>query len=1693
MRKWIIILFVVLSTHLVAQTYNNEWIDYNKTYYKFKVGSTGLYRIGRQVLESVGLNTVPAEQFQLWRNGKQVPVYTSITAGLFSASDYIEFWGEQNDGKPDKDLYRDPSYQLSDKISLQTDTAVFFLTIDPVINHNLRFKELTNNVINNRLAPEPYYICTLRFDFKDRINRGYAVNMGEDIYSSSYDKGEFFSTRDITLTSNNYSTSSDQLYVSPTGSAIKVSASFAGNASKSRRVQLRLNHSLIIDAPLVNYDAAVYSNGNVPISLIGTDKAGYEIGIITNDSFDKVVSGFIEMQYPRRFDAGGATNLVFSLPASIQGHYLEISNFSRSDGAAAVIYDPASLGRITADTMKKEVLRFALSPSSETKQYILVAGQPDVIKNINSLERHSFTNFSVSSNQGDYLIISNRLLYTGSNPVDQFRQYRSSTAGGNFNAKVYDIDELTDQFAFGIKKHPLAIKNFIRYANYAFVQRPLNVFLIGKAVTYDAYRVNEGSPLSDKLNLVPTFGWPASDILLVSEGIDPVASVPVGRIAAINATEVSDYLDKVKQLEQQQTSGLQTIDNKAWLKQVVSVEGANDATLDVLLSGYLDNYKGIMEDTLAGATVALFTKLSTGAATPLVNAEMSRLFTRGIGFLTYFGHSAATSLDYNLNDPGVYNNIGKYPLFMVNGCGAGNFYDYDTSRLEIITSLAEKFVLTPQRGAIGFIADTHFGLTSYLDLFSTGFYKSVAGSGYNKGVGSNLAEAAVYLKKADPFSDFLSRVHAEEIILHGDPAIKVYAGNKPDFVIEEPQVTITPSFISVADDHFAMKAYLYNLGKATGDSVRVQVKRYYPDGTTEVIFNKRIKSVRYIDSVSLTIPVVALRDKGNNKLVITIDNDNQYEELSESNNSVTKPFVIYEDELNPVYPYNFSIVNKNAIVLQASTANPLSVTRQYVMEMDTTTLFNSPFKVSKTISSPGGVIEFDPGIRLTDSMVYYWRVATVPSSGAYHWNTASFVYIPGDFNGFNQSHFYQHLQSVTGRMYMDSMSRRWLYQPALTNITVRQGVFPFTNEDNQFATLVNGTIYAQSACIGHSVIFNLYDPVTMKPLYNQPVPSTIPNGTAGRFMGSAAYCGKSGRQYNFEFSMMDTSGRRLMCEFMDWIPDGYLVTSRLNLDAPYGQNPFVMDWKQDAMVYGADHTLYSHFKAVGFTAIDSFSFPRTWVFIYQKNKTSFIPRWVFSKGLYDAVALSADVVSADSVGTVTSPLIGPAKAWKDLIWGGYSLEKTLGDMTIVNVEGVDSTNKGTLLYSVPSAQQHVDLSSVSTNRYPFLRLAMKTQDSVTLTPYQLAYWRVLYDQVPEGCLAANIKYNCQDTLEAGDSLRMAITFKNVSNASFTDSIVVKMQVTDRNNVVNTIGVNKLKKLAPGDTAVITTVIDSRKYTGSNTLYMEVNPGNNQPEQYHFNNFLYKTFYVKADIIHPVLDVTFDGIHILNGDIVSAKPDIRIILKDESKYLALDDTSLIAVQLQYPDHSIHRFAYGTDTLNFQPASLATGNNSAIIDCRPSFLPDGKYQLTVIGRDKSGNTAGNQQYLVLFEVYNKDMISNVFNYPNPFTTSTAFVFTITGQQLPQNLRIQILTVTGKIVKEITKEELGILHIGRNITSYKWNGTDQFGQKLANGVYLYRVITNLNGNSVDKFTLTDTNGNEVNTEFYFKGGYGKMYLMR
>ena len=102
------------------------------------------------------------------------------------------------------------------------------------------------------------------------------------------------------------------------------------------------------------------------------------------------------------------------------------------------------------------------------------------------------------------------------------------------------------------------------------------------------------------------------------------------------------------------------------------------------------------------------------------------------------------------------------------------------------------------------------------------------------------------------------------------------------------------------------------------------------------------------------------------------------------------------------------------------------------------------------------------------------------------------------------------------------------------------------------------------------------------------------------------------------------------------------------------------------------------------------------------------------------------------------------------------------------------------------------------------------------------------------------------------------------------------------------------------------------------------------------------------------------------------------------------------------------AFDGSIMKFIPANLNSGENTANIEFNPN-LEDGEYELIVTGKDKAGNKAGDIEYRGVFRVINKPMVSNLLNYPNPFTTSTAFVFTLTGKQVPQEFKIEILTLT------------------------------------------------------------------------------------
>ena len=137
--------------------------------------------------------------------------------------------------------------------------------------------------------------------------------------------------------------------------------------------------------------------------------------------------------------------------------------------------------------------------------------------------------------------------------------------------------------------------------------------------------------------------------------------------------------------------------------------------------------------------------------------------------MSYFGHSSSTTLEFNIDNPQNYNNSGKYPVFFVSGCNAGNFFVFDPLRFTYNETLSEKFTLAKQRGGIAFVASTHFGIVNYLNIYINSLYRMIGQEHYGQALGVINKEALYKMMTLTGFDDYYARLHAEEITIHGTP------------------------------------------------------------------------------------------------------------------------------------------------------------------------------------------------------------------------------------------------------------------------------------------------------------------------------------------------------------------------------------------------------------------------------------------------------------------------------------------------------------------------------------------------------------------------------------------------------------------------------------------------------------------------------------------------------------------------------------------------------------------------------------------------------------------------------------------------------------------------------------------------------------------------------------------------------------
>ncbi len=1712
-----------------AQSYDNEWIDFNKSYFKFYIEDDGVYRIAQSALLQAGI-PLQADGIKIFNNGAEIPIFVKSQGdGSLGVSDYIEFYATENDGSFDTQLFLDEDWQISTETSLFTKQSAYYIVYDNS-SSGLRYTTISNDISvvppkdlsfaneTNRRFQQEY------FDGKPDTRIWAGVNS----YLSDFGQAEGYVSTVITAGANqSYTVLTPEVY--QTGNpedSVDVEVKLIGRSSDiyintgDHHIRLSVNGTVYVDDTYEGYNYVVY-NFKVPLSAIESSNSVTleSVGDVINEPQyqsqlsqgvniypnyplgpDRNSIAYVKFNYPHSFDFENTSSFKFNVKND-DVHYFEIENFN--GGNAPILYDLTGRKRLFP-VFENGVYKIRINPipSLPPSREFIISSVDAGVEYIPFLQPVDFIDFSDPQIASDYLVITHSSLKEPFQNVDQiqrYKEYRESEAGGAYKVLVVDIDDIYEQFGYGIKQHPQSFRNFCNYiieqgenGNWAIA--PQYLYLLGKSIRYNRCTT---SPENFANNLVPTFGSPGSDNLWSAPtNYNYKNRLSTGRLSAKSNLEVKEYLDKVIEYETIQNTDFPCdYESRKWLKDILHIASGESGSEEVDFVNNLISYENIAESPKFGGNVLA----TLSSATPqVVQSPITDYMNNGLNLITFFGHSNGEFWKYDIGEPEQYDNEGLYPFIFSSSCFVGDIHKPFTLGGEI---MAENFTLAYNRGAIGYLASVRFGFPSLLHQFSTALYNNFSNTLYGEPMALCIQKSIADIY--DP-EDIGIKLTSQEFTLSCDPAIKLHHFARPEYILENSSVSFDPPTLSAALDSFDILLDIWNMGMAVEDSIEITIEQILPNGEIGNVLSNMFPSPAYNETIPFTFPLQTLTNPnpiGENTFNITINSDQALEEDCTDNNFVEISELVLPTTALPLEPCQFAILGDQDLVLKASSSLPVLQSTEYIFQIDTTLNFNSSLFKQGLVESQGGIIEWPSTIPLLNETVYYWRVSVNPNAQQeYSWEASSFIFINDEDDGWNQSHYFQFLQDSYSNSYLNEDNRLFEYDDIFNELYCRNTFSNNFSEASLITYSVNNSTQVQNSCLlsdvsncGGGINIAAFSPSTLSPIMSMKVSD---GGSVCTELGqyNDIHCTTSDKPV-FQFHTGSVDDLTNVNNFINDIPDGYYILAYSINEHRLTSNPVFGDALQP---------IHDFFSGLGVDQFSNIPLNSTFITFGKKNDPDFDNRqFIFTTDPDSILVMDIPVASKKDRGDVVSTIVGPAKNWNRLFWDYSSIDENENlDVVSINVYGIDNSNNQVLLLNT-GVETAWELSNyVDAEIYPNILLEAVTKDTIEFTMPQLNKWRVLFDRYPEAALNQNLGYVFNsDTIAQGSEGYFEMAVTNITDIDM-DSLLVSFIITDQNNQTDTTSIYYDPLLA-NSTNTIAHNFATAGFSGDSFFKAIINPGKDQVEKFDFNNQIVIPFHILSDQVNPILDVTFDGIHIMDGDIVATSPEIRIKITDENLFVALDENS---AQIAVVDAagSLELIDLNDENVSITIPSqeeIAQGKNCVEIIYQPTFISDGTYQLQVVGYDKSGNLAGENEYSVSFEIITESMITQVLNYPNPFTTSTRFVFTLTGAEIPENLKIQVFSVSGKVVREFTALELGNIHIGKNM-SEPWDGTDQFGNELANGVYFYRVTANSNGEDIKLFTVSDEdaqNGRynmsstEKMDELFGSKGIGKLYKMR
>ncbi len=1355
MRLLIILMgFIFFIPHMKAQMniegstlYGNEWIDYSQDHYKFHLTEDGVYRIPRAALSDAGIpvDNIDADNFQLYAFGEQVPVYISTT-GTLGANDYIEFYGKKNRGEMDVHLYSSPEDQFNPLHSLYSDSLAYFLTWDNAGGSNSRLVDTPNDLTNPPVA-ETHFTHESYQVFNNKFNPGkFYGGLLESTFSPGEGYGGSFMPSGAAYevaTNHAYSAGDDaQLTIKFASRRSDVTDwNFANAGENVAEVELSVvngaNEELGVGGvpvainlgdpdPDANIVSITYCFSDISQPLTGPLSDITEVkltGIGPDGSEANHAVSYIKIEYPRIFNFDNNDEFKFNLSGEANTpKYLEITNFAHG-GTAPVLYDLTNGLRLTTE-LNGSTIRVVLPPSEQDRELVLF-NPSTASDDLDGLIETNFTDFTIV--EGDYLILSHsKFINDASGIVQNYSDYRASTG---FTPIIINLEEVYDQFAYGISRHSQSIRNFTGYTLDNWLTTPKYMFMIGKARPFKGARfMPETQP-----SYTPTFGHPHSDMLLTATTMSNTPRIPFGRIPVVTVDDIATYLDKVMAHENTQLNPL-THEDRLRSKRVIQL-GGGDANILTTIRNSLNENKNIIEGTQVGAEVISFLvdDLEPWQA-DVSRAELLRSLINddGVNLITFLGHGLPQSIDYNIDNPDDFTNQGKYFTFFATGCDSGLFFTK-------ARNISERFVFANDRAAVAFIGNSIEVSLGSADALIEYFYDKMSNEKYGEGLGDIMQATISDIENAD--ENVYRRMVIQHVTLNGDPALKLNYGTEsnestPDYIIDEETISFGPEVPTNREVNLTFT--VKNTGQAIDGQFTISIDRILPGNTTVNAATVMVDAPFSEKEYTIMLDNIENGGGQTHQYRITIDANNDIAELfsgAESNNTALAEVFLLNNVVEVLQPREFGIEgDASNITLKAAIAPAFFNTAQdYYIEIDITESFDNPLETATITSAVGDeIIEWTPTINYTDGTVYYWRVREDANLGlgTPGWVTSSFIYLNGESPGWNQSDFYQFDKDELVNLDY-TMNNGFEFVGMTTNeVVVNNGYCLLGEGAAQVGVLPNyeidysvngGRIYDVEGCEKsiNGLYVVLFDE-DMKPFQN------TSQGLYGSYV-----CG--GGKAAFLFPTSDATGQQNLTNFFQTQLSGIADVSYV-------------------LVYSLNDYMPETWSASLSSTLINKGFPDL------GNSTNGFPY----AGMIDLTSGTAepvlevmgesedDIIEAIFTYDVAYPSgrlrsvpieLGNSPAWGSLHWEVNNLEA--GDDAYINVYGLTEANEEVLLVEkINQLSYHFNPTVFDPALYPRIRLEYVVSDETNHTAPQLEYWRVHDIEDSDGDLVSDYFDDC---------------------------------------------------------------------------------------------------------------------------------------------------------------------------------------------------------------------------------------------------------------------------------------------------------------------------------------------------------------